>query len=111
MSEGPSPPIAVVGAGGSGIAMATALRRAGLAFEVLEARDGLGGTWRYDPDGDGSACYRSLVANTSKLRTQMSFRKMGGRPGNTPRTPRCWPTWSRSPKRRGCGRICASAGG
>jgi hypothetical protein len=72
--------VAVVGAGGSGIAAATALKRAGLRFDVLEARNGLGGTWRYDPDGYGSACYRSLVANTSKLRTQMGFRRIDGRP-------------------------------
>jgi dimethylaniline monooxygenase (N-oxide forming) len=70
--------IAVVGAGGSGIAVATALQRAGLDFEVLEARDGVGGSWRYDPKGDGSACYASLVANTSKLRMQILGRKIGG---------------------------------
>lgn len=70
--------IGVVGAGGSGIAMATELQRAGLDFEVLEARDGLGGSWRYDPEGDGSACYASLVANTSKLRMQILGRKIGG---------------------------------
>ena len=72
--------VGVVGAGGSGIAVGTALQRAGIEFEILEARDGVGGTWRYDPSGDGSACYESLVANTSKLRMQMSGRKMGGRP-------------------------------
>jgi dimethylaniline monooxygenase (N-oxide forming) len=70
--------IAVVGAGGSGIAVATALQRAGLDFEVLEARDGVGGSWRYDPEGGGSACYASLVANTSKLRMQILGRKIGG---------------------------------
>jgi cation diffusion facilitator CzcD-associated flavoprotein CzcO len=71
--------IGVVGAGGSGIAVATALQRAGLDFEVLEARDGVGGSWRYDPEGDGSACYASLVANTSKLRMQILGRRIGGR--------------------------------
>jgi dimethylaniline monooxygenase (N-oxide forming) len=70
--------IGVLGAGGSGIAVATALQRAGLDFEVLEARDGVGGSWRYDPKGDGSACYASLVANTSKLRMQILGRKIGG---------------------------------
>jgi dimethylaniline monooxygenase (N-oxide forming) len=72
--------VGVIGAGGSGIAAATALRRAGLDFEVLEARDGVGGTWRYDPTGDGSACYASLVTNTSKLRTSMRGNRIGGRP-------------------------------
>ena len=71
--------VGVVGAGGSGVAVATALQRAGLDFEILEARDGVGGSWRYDPEGDGSACYASLVANTSKLRMQILGRKIGGR--------------------------------
>jgi dimethylaniline monooxygenase (N-oxide forming) len=62
------------------MAVAAALKRAGLDFEVLEARDGVGGSWRYDPEGDGSACYESLVANTSKLRMQILGRKIGGRP-------------------------------
>src|SRR5204863_8853367 len=59
----------IIGAGGSGILAATALRRRGIPFELLEARDGVGGTWRYDPDGTGSAAYASLVMNTSKLAT------------------------------------------
>jgi dimethylaniline monooxygenase (N-oxide forming) len=78
MSASSARAIGVVGAGGSGIAVATALARAGLDFEVLEARDGVGGSWRYDPEGDGSACYASLVANTSKLRMQILGRKIGG---------------------------------
>ena len=71
--------VGVIGAGGSGVAVATALQRAGLDFEILEARDGVGGSWRYDPEGDGSACYASLVANTSKLRMQIFGRRIGGR--------------------------------
>ena len=78
MSASSAQAIGVVGAAGSGIAVATSLQRAGLDFEVLEARDGVGGSWRYDPDGDGSACYASLVANTSKLRMQILGRKIGG---------------------------------
>ena len=70
--------VGVIGAGGSGVAAATALQRAGLDFEILEARDGVGGSWRYDPEGDGSACYASLVANTSKLRMQIFGRRIGG---------------------------------
>jgi cation diffusion facilitator CzcD-associated flavoprotein CzcO len=49
-------------------------------FELLEARDGVGGTWRYDESGDGSACYESLVANTSKLRMAVGGRAISGRP-------------------------------
>jgi dimethylaniline monooxygenase (N-oxide forming) len=59
---------------------AAALRRAGVDFELLEARDGVGGTWRYDPDGEGSACYASLVTNTSKLKTSLAGRRIPGRP-------------------------------
>lgn len=73
-------PVAVIGAGGSGLLAAAALRRAGVDFEVLEARDGIGGTWRYDEHGAGSACYASLVANTSKLRTSVGRTRISGRP-------------------------------
>jgi hypothetical protein len=58
-------PVAVIGGGGSGLLAAAALCRSGVAFELLEARPGIGGTWRYDETGTGSACYASLVANTS----------------------------------------------
>src|SRR3954451_7989392 len=75
-----SSPVAVVGAGGSGLLAAAALRRRGVEFEVLEARDGIGGTWRYDESGTGSACYRSLVANTSNLRMSVGGRRISGRP-------------------------------
>ena len=34
-------PVAVIGAGGSGLLTAAALSRSGVAFELLEARDGL----------------------------------------------------------------------
>lgn len=72
--------VGVIGAGGSGIVMGAALANAGLDFEILEARDGIGGTWRYDPDGAGSACYASLVTNTSKLRTSLRSGRIAGRP-------------------------------
>src|SRR4051812_28267987 len=72
--------VGVIGAGGSGVVMASALARAGQDFEVLEARGGVGGTWRYDPDGEGSACYESLVTNTSKLRTSLRSGRIGGHP-------------------------------
>ena len=72
--------VGIVGAGGSGIATAVALAREGMPFEVLEARDGIGGTWRYDPSGDGSPCYASLVSNTSRWRTSLVSRRIPGRP-------------------------------
>jgi len=72
--------VGVIGAGGSGILTATALRRRGIPFELLEARDGVGGTWRYDPEGTGSAAYASLVMNTSKLATSPRARRIPGPP-------------------------------
>jgi hypothetical protein len=72
--------VGVIGAGGSGIATGVALAQAGHEFEILEARDGVGGTWLYSPDGEGSACYASLVTNTSKLRTSLRAARIPGRP-------------------------------
>jgi cation diffusion facilitator CzcD-associated flavoprotein CzcO len=42
----PAPSVAVIGAGGSGLAMARALKSAGLPFTVYEKADDVGGTWR-----------------------------------------------------------------
>jgi dimethylaniline monooxygenase (N-oxide forming) len=72
--------VGVIGAGGSGILAATYLRRRGIPFELLEARDGVGGTWRYDAEGTGSAAYDSLVMNTSKLATSPAAMRIPGRP-------------------------------
>jgi dimethylaniline monooxygenase (N-oxide forming) len=72
--------VGVIGAGGSGILAATYLHRRGIPFELLEARDGVGGTWHYDPAGAGSAAYESLVMNTSKLATSPSALRIPGRP-------------------------------
>jgi cation diffusion facilitator CzcD-associated flavoprotein CzcO len=80
MSPADDLPVAVIGAGGSGLLAAAALSRSGVAFEVLEARRGIGGTWRYDESATGSACYASLVANTSKLRMSVGGRRIAGRP-------------------------------
>jgi hypothetical protein len=72
--------VGVIGAGGSGILAATYLHRRGIPFELLEAREGVGGTWRYDPEGTGSAAYDSLVMNTSKLATSPAALRIPGRP-------------------------------
>jgi dimethylaniline monooxygenase (N-oxide forming) len=80
MEEPADLPVGVVGAGGSGILAAAALRRRGIPFEVLEARDGIGGTWRYDPEGRGSAAYDSLIMNTSKLATSPKAMRIPGAP-------------------------------
>ncbi|HTZ85051.1 MAG TPA: NAD(P)/FAD-dependent oxidoreductase [Solirubrobacteraceae bacterium] len=70
-------PVGVIGAGGSGILAATALRAKGVPFEVLEARDGVGGTWHY---GEGSAAYDSLVMNTTRLATSPKVMRIPGAP-------------------------------
>lgn len=70
----------MIGAGGSGILAAAYLRRRGIPFELLEARDGVGGTWHYDPTGSGSAAYDSLVMNTSRLATSPAAMRIPGRP-------------------------------
>ena len=49
------PTVAVLGAGGGGIAMGVSLKRAGYPFTVFEKSDGVGGTWR-DNTFPGAAC-------------------------------------------------------
>jgi hypothetical protein len=80
MSSTAGAAVGVIGAGGSGILTAAYLRRRGIAFELLEARDGVGGTWLYDPEGSGSAAYDSLVMNTSRLATSPAAMRIPGRP-------------------------------
>jgi isoprenylcysteine carboxyl methyltransferase (ICMT) family protein YpbQ len=46
----PPPRVCVIGAGAAGLAMARALKRAGIAFDVLEQRQRLGGLWTADAD-------------------------------------------------------------
>ncbi|HUA73152.1 MAG TPA: NAD(P)/FAD-dependent oxidoreductase [Solirubrobacteraceae bacterium] len=72
--------VGVIGAGGSGILAAAYLRRRGISFELLEARDAVGGTWHYDAEGTGSAAYDSLVMNTSRLSTSPAALRIPGRP-------------------------------
>ncbi len=77
MGDSGALPVGVIGAGGSGILAAAALRARGVPFEVLEARDGIGGTWHY---GEGSAAYDSLVMNTTKLATSPRTMRIPGAP-------------------------------
>jgi hypothetical protein len=78
--------VGVIGAGGSGVLAAAYLHRRGIPFELLEARDGVGGTWRYEPEaggsaaGAGSAAYDSLVMNTSRLASSPIAMRIPGRP-------------------------------
>jgi dimethylaniline monooxygenase (N-oxide forming) len=73
--------VCVIGAGGSGLAAAQALKARELPFVVHEAGSGIGGNWRYENDSGLSSGYASLIANTSRLRTSFrSFRMPIRRP-------------------------------
>ncbi len=65
-------PVAVIGAGSAGLAVAQALAARGLQFTVFEAGSGVGGNWRYESDSGRSSAYASLRTNVSRQR--MSFR-------------------------------------
>ncbi|HEY6958817.1 MAG TPA: NAD(P)-binding domain-containing protein [Candidatus Limnocylindria bacterium] len=62
--------VAIVGAGGAGLAAAQALAVRGVGFVVFEAGSGVGGNWRYPNDSGFSSGYQSLRANTSKHHTR-----------------------------------------
>jgi dimethylaniline monooxygenase (N-oxide forming) len=57
--------ICIIGAGVGGIAVAYALRKAGVAFDWFEGGSQAGGLWRYNNDSGLSAMYSSLITNTS----------------------------------------------
>ncbi len=57
-------PIALIGAGPSGLAACKALHEAGLAFACFEAGPTVGGIWNVEAERSGG--YRSLETNTSK---------------------------------------------
>ena len=61
--------VAVVGAGGAGLAAAQALAARDVDFVVFESGSGLGGNWRYGNDSGFSSGYLSLRANTSRQHT------------------------------------------
>ncbi len=60
------PMVCIIGAGGSGLAAAHALAEREIPFVIHEAREGLGGNWRYDPEPGRSSSYASLHTNTSR---------------------------------------------
>lgn len=80
-------PVCVVGAGPAGLAMARALKNAGLAFEVFEKNPGVGGIW--DGDFPGSPMYDSAHFISSRDAPMSSFR---GHP--LPRTAAVYPSRS-----------------
>ena len=72
MSPTDSEPVAIIGAGGAGLAAAQALRTRDVPFTVFEAGSGLGGNWRYGNDSGQGSAYESLRTNVSRRNT--SFR-------------------------------------
>jgi cation diffusion facilitator CzcD-associated flavoprotein CzcO len=62
--------VCVVGAGSSGIPVAKALRERGIAFDVYEKSDRVGGNWVFRNKNGWSSAYRSLHINTSRDRME-----------------------------------------
>ena len=75
----------VVGAGPSGLSVALALRRAGVAFEGVEAGSCVGGLWNMD--NPGSAIYESAHFISSAARSGWADMPM---PDHYPDYPRWW---------------------
>ena len=61
--------VAIIGAGGAGLAAAQALAARDIDLVVYEAGSGVGGNWRYGNDSGVSSGYQSLRANTSRRHT------------------------------------------
>ena len=68
----PSPTVAVIGAGISGLTSLKMLCDYGIDVVCFEASDRIGGNWAFDNPNGSSSAYRSLHIDTSKH--QLSFR-------------------------------------
>lgn len=66
------PRVCIIGAGGSGLALAKTLYQAGVPFDCFEKSDRVGGLWVFKNKSGMSGAYRSLHANTSRNRTSFS---------------------------------------
>jgi len=64
--------VCIIGAGSSGIAACKVLKEHGIPFDCYEAGEHVGGNWLYENVNGMSSAYKSLFANTSKLRLQYS---------------------------------------
>jgi cation diffusion facilitator CzcD-associated flavoprotein CzcO len=62
------PRVCIIGAGCSGFTTAKRLAEHGIAFDVFEMSDRVGGNWAYGNPNGKSACYQSLHIDTSKWR-------------------------------------------
>jgi cation diffusion facilitator CzcD-associated flavoprotein CzcO len=69
MTSSPAlPKVCIIGAGCSGFTTAKRLADEGIAFDMYEASDDIGGNWYYNNPNAMSACYKSLHIDTSKWR-------------------------------------------
>lgn len=68
----PTPSVAVIGAGISGLTTLKMLADYGIDAVAFEASDRIGGNWAFDNPNGSSSAYRSLHIDTSKH--QLSFR-------------------------------------
>ena len=68
----PTPTVAVIGAGISGLTTLKMLEDYGIEAVCFEASDRIGGNWAFDNPNGSSSAYRSLPIDTSKH--QLSFR-------------------------------------
>ena len=75
----------VIGAGPSGLSVSLALRRAGVAFDAVEADSGPGGLWNFD--NPGSAIYETAHFISSSARSGWADLPM---PDHYPDYPRWW---------------------
>jgi cation diffusion facilitator CzcD-associated flavoprotein CzcO len=62
------PLICIIGAGCSGFTTAKRLADFGIAFDIFEASDNIGGNWYFNNPNGMSSCYKSLHIDTSKTR-------------------------------------------
>ncbi|MGI8921945.1 MAG: flavin-containing monooxygenase [Solirubrobacteraceae bacterium] len=64
------PSVCIIGAGSSGIAAAKSLHERGIAVDVFEKSDKVGGNWVFQNKNGMSSSYRTLHINTSRERME-----------------------------------------
>lgn len=58
--------VCIIGAGPSGIAAARALKAEGLAFDMFDPRDRIGGIWAYDPAPGRTCAWEGMNLNSPR---------------------------------------------